>query len=226
MVSSSCIPHDYLRAESEIEYFTVWRTALLASPADAITVYAAQGNTYYAVIADMQKLPNHNPAQYWLACYVMLSRARSLDGLLIPRPATRKELSAKPPKYLPDEIERLQHLERTSLQEIVVYIESLPCDAPPQILEIFSADVAREENVEVATCRGQQPAATFDAPKSRLLKKASSAMTPSQNETGVRVVAKQVRLESETSGSTNAFAFRDSASFGSKRIRAADKPLL
>ena len=49
--------YDYLRACHENVYFSVRRTSFLATPADTITVYAAQGNTYEAVVADMQKPP-------------------------------------------------------------------------------------------------------------------------------------------------------------------------
>eukprot|EP00973_Karenia_brevis_P042554 5892242-Karenia_brevis.AAC.1 len=88
-------------------------------PADTITVYAAQGSTYDAVVADMQRPPNLELAKYWLACYVVLSRARSLEGFLVLRPATRTELSARPPQYLLDELDRLLQLEEKSLIELV-----------------------------------------------------------------------------------------------------------
>jgi len=99
--------YDYLRAHHEDAYFSVRRTTFLAMPADTITVYAAQGSTYDAVVADMQRPPNYDTAKHWLACYVMLSRARSLEGFLVLRPATRKELAARPPQYLLDELDRL-----------------------------------------------------------------------------------------------------------------------
>ena len=94
--------YDYLRAKHEDEYFSVRRTSFKALPADTITVYAAQGSTYDAVVADMARPPNLDLGRHWLACYVMLSRARSLDGFLVLRPATRKEMSAKLPQYLLD----------------------------------------------------------------------------------------------------------------------------
>jgi hypothetical protein len=71
-----------------------------------MTVYAAQGNTYHAVIADMEKPPNLGPDEHWLACYVMLSRAKTLEGLLILRPALRHQLFRKPQQNLLDEMMR------------------------------------------------------------------------------------------------------------------------
>ena len=100
--------YDYIRHRVGEEYITVRRTTFHASPADTITVYAAQGGTFDAVVADMKRPPNLDGAKHWLACYVMLSRATSLDGFLVLRPATRMELSARPPKYLLDELERLE----------------------------------------------------------------------------------------------------------------------
>ena len=100
--------YDYLRTSWEDEWFSVRRTGFRVLPADAMTVYAAQGSTFEAVIADMQRPPNFDAAKHWLACYVMLSRAKTLEGFLVLRPATRQELSAKPPQYLLDELARLE----------------------------------------------------------------------------------------------------------------------
>ena len=98
-----------------------------------MTVYAAQGSTFEAVIADMQRPPNFDAAKHWLACYVMLSRAKTLEGFLVLRPATRQELSAKPPQYLLDELARLEALEHNTLDELVTYLDSLPIDVPDNI---------------------------------------------------------------------------------------------
>ncbi len=75
--------HDNLRVAVGDEFISVRRTSFRAMPADTITVYGAQGNTYDAVIADMQRPPNLSKDKHWLACYVMMSRARSLEGFLI-----------------------------------------------------------------------------------------------------------------------------------------------
>ena len=98
-----------------------------------MTVYAAQGSTFEAVIADMQRPPNFDSAKHWLACYVMLSRAKSLEGFLVLRPATRQELSAKPPQYLLDELARLEALEHKTVEELVAYLDSLPISVPDDI---------------------------------------------------------------------------------------------
>ena len=87
---------DYLRVSHGNEYFSVRRTTFALMPADTVTVYTAQGSSEQAVIADMQRPPNLDGAKHWLACYVMLSRATALEGLLVLRPATRAELSARP----------------------------------------------------------------------------------------------------------------------------------
>jgi hypothetical protein len=43
----------YVRIKVEEAYMTVRRTGFLVTPADTLTVYAAQGSTFDAVIADM-----------------------------------------------------------------------------------------------------------------------------------------------------------------------------
>ena len=72
---------DYLRVPVDDDYVSVRRTSFLVEPADTRTVYSAQGSTWDAVVADMARPPRLDPARHWLACYVMLSRARSVDGV-------------------------------------------------------------------------------------------------------------------------------------------------
>ena len=95
------------------------------APADTRIVYAAQGETFDAVVADMQRPPSMDPDTHWLACYVMLSRARTLEGFLVLRPALFKELSRLPPQYLLDEIDRLLALEKESTVDFVVEDQSI-----------------------------------------------------------------------------------------------------
>ena len=94
------------------EFATFKRTGFLVAPADTRIVYAAQGETFEAVVADMQRPPRMDYDTHWLACYVMLSRATSVDGFLVLRPACLKELSRPPPQYLVEEIDRLLSLEQ------------------------------------------------------------------------------------------------------------------
>ena len=145
--------HAYLRVADGAEHLSVRRTSFHANPADTITVYAAQGATYDAIVADMQRPPNLDAARHWLACYVMISRSRSLEGFLVLRPATRKELSTKPPKYLLDELARLEELETKSLQELVDLIESLPISVPDAIRQVLEKDAAQREADAVEVVR-------------------------------------------------------------------------
>ncbi len=68
-------------------------------PADVCIVYGAQGQSWDAVIADMERAPRWSEDDHWLSCYVMISRARALDGLLLLRLATREELNRGVPAY-------------------------------------------------------------------------------------------------------------------------------
>ena len=95
------------RKVGEDAHIQVRRTGFAVAPADARIVYQAQGETYKAVIADMQRPPRMEMATHWLACYVMMSRATSLAGFLILRPASRAELDKRPPQYLVGELDRL-----------------------------------------------------------------------------------------------------------------------
>ena len=52
----------------------------------------------------------------------MMSRAIDVDGFLVLRPASRKELETRPPQYLLDELRRLEELEEKSLPKLLKYI--------------------------------------------------------------------------------------------------------
>ena len=58
----------------------------------------------------------------------MLSRAKTLEGFLVLRPATRTQLSARPAQYLLDELQRLQDLETKSLEDVEKRVQlAIPC---------------------------------------------------------------------------------------------------
>ena len=89
------------------------------------------------------------------------------------RPATRKELSTKPPKYLVDEIDRLLKLEEKSNQELLENIESLQLDSPPAIRNILDPEAANRQVEEVKTKRSEancasQPGLVAPKPSRRI----------------------------------------------------------
>ena len=69
------------------------------------------------------------------------------------RPATREELSARPPRYLLDELARLEALERKSFIELEHYIKNLPMDVPLDVLDLLSKDAVTREAEVVEACR-------------------------------------------------------------------------
>ena len=107
-------------------------------PADTRIVYAVQGATFQAVIADMVRPPHMDWSTHWLACYVMLSRATSIEGLLVLRPALKAHLDRKPPQYLIKEIDHLLDLERSSTTALLKGRQCLQGKVPDTILELFT----------------------------------------------------------------------------------------
>ena len=90
----------YLRLRVEKDVFiNVRRTQFPVLPSDTRVVYGAQGETFDAVVVDMERPPRMDRATHWLVCYVMLSRPRSIEGLLVLRPAALEDLSSPPPEY-------------------------------------------------------------------------------------------------------------------------------
>ena len=117
---------------------TVTRVQFPIEPADVCIVYGAQGQSWDAVIADMERAPRWNDDDHWLSCYVMISRARALEGLLLLRLATREELNRGAPASLLAEIDRLLSLEKESTKALEAYIRTLPLKVvPPEILRLF-----------------------------------------------------------------------------------------
>ena len=127
----------------------ILRTQFAVHPADTKIVYGAQGETYDSVIVDMERPPRDTSERFWLACYVMLSRARSLEGLLVLRAARKEDLDRKPPKYLLDEIDRLLALEKQSTQDLSKYLHNLKGKVPGAILALFSSDAEEKECLQV-----------------------------------------------------------------------------
>eukprot|EP00973_Karenia_brevis_P055855 7767610-Karenia_brevis.AAC.1 len=123
----------------------VRRTQFSVSPASARIVYNAQGEGFNATVVDLARPPSMSAEVHWLACYVMLSRARSLEGLLILRLASRSELSAGAPSYLVDAVERLLQLERESMCKVRDHLAKFSNVLPLDILQLFDASAADEQ---------------------------------------------------------------------------------
>ena len=127
----------------------VRRTQFAVIPASARVSYGAQGETWDAVVGDVRRPPGMSDEILWLSCYVIISRARTLEGLLFTRLCERKELEAGAPKYLVEEIDRLLHLEQTSTKALYAYLRSTDVPLPAAIRRLFDAAALA---AEAATC--------------------------------------------------------------------------
>ena len=120
-------------------------------PASARIVYNSQGESFHASVADLARPPSMSVAVHWLACYVMLSRARSIEGLLILRLATREQLSTGAPAYLVEAIDRLLMLERTSAAMMRAHLAQCEGLLPPDVLHLFDDEAVDDEAAAFAT---------------------------------------------------------------------------
>jgi hypothetical protein len=84
---------------------TIKRTQLPLAPAFAMTTHKAQGKTMKRAIVDVQSCRGTE------APYVMLSRVKSLAGLLILRPFDQKKIQCRQSEDLRKELQRLQRLD-------------------------------------------------------------------------------------------------------------------
>ena len=82
------------------------RTQLPIQPAYAMTVHRAQGQTFPRVILDLKNCKGCESP------YVMLSRATSLQGVIILRPFSIKRITCRRSEDMRNEIKRLTKLEQ------------------------------------------------------------------------------------------------------------------
>ena len=75
------------------KYISIRRHQFAVAPADVSVVWGAQGDQWHAVVADLERPPRTEKSVHWLTCYVMLSSAKTLDGLLLLRLAQREDLT-------------------------------------------------------------------------------------------------------------------------------------
>ncbi|KAF7791121.1 hypothetical protein EIP86_002132 [Pleurotus ostreatoroseus] len=80
------------------------RSQIAIQPAYAFTAHRAQGQSYDKVVVDLQDCQGSE------CPYVMLSRARSLEGVLILRPFDKRKICTPPAEGLSTELRRLEWL--------------------------------------------------------------------------------------------------------------------
>lgn len=88
------------------------RTQLPITPAFAMTMHKAQGQTMEKVIIDIEGVRGTE------APYVMVSRVTSLDGLLILRDFRKEKINCRPSEDLQLEYQRLENLKLDTIYEI------------------------------------------------------------------------------------------------------------
>ena len=118
-------------------YLSIRRSQFRVVPASARVVYAAQGESWDAVVADLARPPRVSVSVHWHGCYVVISRARSLEGLLLLRLATRAELGKGAPEYLIKELDRLLALEKESTDTLQRYLRVHISALPQWIAALF-----------------------------------------------------------------------------------------
>ena len=126
--------------------YSVQRSQLPLTSASSRIVYGAQGESFKATIADLQCPPKMDPHIFWLALYVMLTRAKSLEGLLLLRLPDRAALSAGPPASVTDEITRLQGLHAGTCQHLHAampqYFDGL---LPQKLQDLFTSEAELQQ---------------------------------------------------------------------------------
>jgi len=131
------LQHDLTGGKKTI---SIKRRGYQVTPADTRIDYGAQGEGWHAVVGDLARPPTVTARAHWVHMYVILSRARSLEGFLAVRLPEREDMNARPPVYLMEEIERLCRLEKESTKRLHQYLKDLEgrrCNIPNEIWALF-----------------------------------------------------------------------------------------
>jgi len=126
----------------------VKRTQFSMIPANAVIVYGAQGESFESAIVDLGQPPGQDAKLFWLACYVMLTRCRSLSGLLILRLPPRDALEVGPPQNVKEEMERLKKLDVSTRKNLFKNLQRMLGDLPEEVCNLFSMNTAASDDVD------------------------------------------------------------------------------
>lgn len=101
----------------------IHRTQIPLAPAFAITAHKAQGQTLPYVVIDLES------SRSCEAAYVMVSRAKSLKGLIVLRPFARKRISSHMNQQLRQELDRLEMLDLETATRYTAHQSEKTCPA-------------------------------------------------------------------------------------------------
>ena len=119
----------------------VKRTQLNLIPANSLIVYGAQGESFDSAIVDLGIPPGQGPELFWLACYVMLTRCKSLDGLLILRLPPREALQVGPPERVKVEMDRLKDLAARTKHRLFRNLQNtMKTKLPEDVANLFASN--------------------------------------------------------------------------------------
>ena len=149
-------------------------------------MYGAQGESYDCAIADLGVPPGQDIHLYWLAMYVMLTRCKSLDGILLLRLPSRQAFEAGAPEYIKHEIKRLAGLHTKTMQRLQRNLTEKLGALPKNVNELFVdadadstlADLEAAQDVLRKEIEARQLAAGFQA--GRRLRRKTSNLTPTK----------------------------------------------
>ena len=121
--------------------YSVQRSQLPLTSASSRIVYGAQGESFTATIADLSCPPKMDAHIFWLALYVMLTRSKSLEGLLLLRLPDRAALSAGPPTSVTAEINRLEDLHAGTCKRLHAAMpQYFNGQLPPKLQHLFASE--------------------------------------------------------------------------------------
>ena len=93
----------------------------------AFLMYGLQGATLDAILLDLGKPDTMSRDELWMSLFVLLSRVRSLEDLIIYRLPSKHHFEGGPPQFLQNEMRRLESLQLTTITRLDRDLQKFEC---------------------------------------------------------------------------------------------------
>ncbi len=117
-------------------------------PANVVIVYGAKGESFETAICDLGVPPSQDENLFWLAMYVMLTRCKTLDGLLLLRLPSREAFEAGAPDYVKQETARLAKLRTATMGRLHRNLTKALGSLPSRVTDLFAGAAADDDSVD------------------------------------------------------------------------------
>ena len=155
------------------------RLQLPVSSAEVSIVYGLQGRTVRGCLWDLKRPAGMSRDEHWFALFVLLSRATTLDNMLIYRLSKREHFEGGPPPHLLQEMARLRKLEEATIKTLDGKLKSLGLhNLRADVTQILIQSAARSSVHTVASTRSLDASASMIPSPAKRVRFMQKALSP------------------------------------------------